>query len=156
MVYIILCVITGLLCFGDLYCKSWIEKHLCKGDREKIGSGPFELRRVHNEGFAMNYCDEKPEYVRIVSLIICGVMAIWALIVWKKESCLVKRIAAAFMLAGAISNTYDRMKREYVVDYIGVKVKHEKLRRITFNLADVFIFVGAVSYAIADVFGSDI
>ena len=153
MIYIILCVITGLLCFGDLHCKSWIEKHLRKGDREKIGRSPFELRRVHNKGFAMNYCDKKPEYVRIVSVVICTIMAIWALVVWKKETCPVKRIAAAFMLAGAISNTYDRMKREYVVDYIGANVKHEKLRRITFNLADVYIFVGAVTYAIAEIFG---
>ena len=153
MVYIILSVLVGVLCFADLYCKSWIEKHLRKGDREKLGRSSFELRRVHNKGFAMNLGDKKPEYVRIVSLVICVVMAVWALVVWKKESCPVKRIAAAFMLAGAISNTYDRMKREYVVDYIGVKTKCEKLRRITFNLADVFIFVGAVGYAIAEVFG---
>ncbi len=153
MVYIILCVITGLLCFADLYCKSWIEKHLRKGDRERIGKSSFEMRRVHNKGFAMNVGDKKPEYVRVVSIIVCVVMAIWALIIWKKENCPVKRIAAAFMLAGAISNTYDRMKREYVVDYIGVKTKCEKLNRITFNLADVCIFVGAVSYAVADVFG---
>ena len=153
MAYIILCVLVGLLCFADLHLKSWIEKHLRKGDREKLGRSPFELRRVHNKGFAMNLGDKKPEYVRIVSCVICVVMAVWALIVWKKESCPVKRIAAAFMLAGAISNTYDRMKREYVVDYICVKTKCEKLRRITFNLADVFIFIGAVGYAIAEVFG---
>lgn len=153
MVYIILTVIVGWLCFADLYCKSWIEKHLRKGDREKLGRSPFELRRVHNKGFAMNLGDKKLEYVRIVSAIICVVMAIWALLVWKKETCPVKRIATAFLLAGAISNTYDRLKREYVVDYIGIKTKCEKLRRITFNLADVFIFIGAVTYAIAEVFG---
>ena len=101
----------------------------------------------------MNLCDKKPEYVRIISAVICVVMAIWALIVWKKETCPVKKVAAAFMLAGAISNTYDRMKREYVVDYIGVKTKCKKLNQITFNLADIFIFVGAVSYAIAEIFG---
>ncbi len=153
MVYIVLCTITGLLCFMDLYCKSWIEEHLRKGDHERIGKSSFEMRRVHNKGFVMNVGDKKPEYVRIVSLVICVVMAIWALVTWKKESCPVKRIAAAFMLAGAISNTYDRMKREYVVDYIGVKTKNKKLSRITFNLADLYIFVGAVGYSIADVFG---
>lgn len=153
MAYILLCLLTGLLCFVDLHLKAWIEEHLRKGDCEKLGKGTFELRRVHNKGFAMNVADNKPEYVRIVSVVICVVMAVWALFVWKKETCPVKKIAAAFMLAGAISNTYDRMKREYVVDYIGTKTKCEKLNRITFNLADVFIFVGAVSYAIADVFG---
>ena len=101
----------------------------------------------------MNVADNKPEYVRIVSVVICVVMAIWALFVWKKETCPVKKVCAAFMLAGAISNTYDRMKREYVVDYIGVNTKCKKLNRITFNLADVFIFGGAVTYAIAEVFG---
>lgn len=153
MAFIILILLTILLCIGDLHCKSWIEKHLRKGDREKLGKGTIELRRVHNKGFAMNIGDKKPEYVRILSGIVCVMVAIWALFVWKKESCLVKRISAAFVLAGAISNTYDRLKREYVVDYIGFRTKSEKFNKITFNLADFFIFIGAVTYSIAEIFG---
>lgn len=152
MVYIILGIFTALLCGIDLYYKSWIEKHFREGDKEKIGNGTVEIRRVHNKGFAMNLCDKKPTFVRIFSGIICVAVGVGAFFVWKKESCPVKRIAAAFMLAGALSNTYDRMKREYVVDYIGFKTKCKKLNRLTFNLADFFIFIGAVGYAIADVF----
>ncbi len=153
MVYIILILLTALLCCGDLYFKSWIEKHFRKGDREKLGRGVVELRRVHNKGFAMNLCEKKPKFVSILSVIVCVIVGIGTFFVWQKEKCPVKRIAAAFVLAGAISNTYDRMKREYVVDYIGFKTKCQKLNRITFNLADFFIFVGAVSYAFAEVFG---
>ncbi len=153
MIYIILGVLTILLCGIDLYYKSWIEKHLRKGDKEKLGKGLVELRRAHNKGFAMNFCDKKPEFVRIFSIVVCVLVGIGAFFVWQKEKCPLKRIAAAFMLAGAISNTYDRMRREYVVDYIGFKTKCKKLNQITFNLADFYLFIGAVGYAIADVFG---
>ena len=46
-------------------------------------------------------------------------------------------------LAGGVSNLYYRMKRVYVVDYFSFRVPLEKLRRIVFNLSDLFIFAGA-------------
>ena len=145
--------ITALLCAIDLYCKSWIESHLRKGDKEKLGKGPVEIRRVHNKGFAMNTMEDKSWLVKIVSVVVCLVAGIWAVFIWKEEACIVKRLAATFLFAGAISNTYDRLKRGYVVDYIGIETKNKKINRITFNLADLYIFIGAVGYAFADVFG---
>ena len=45
----------------------------------------------------MNVGDKKPEYVRIVSLVICAVMAVWALVIWKKERIVVKRISLSLV-----------------------------------------------------------
>ena len=46
--------------------------------------------------------------------------------------------------AGALSNTYDRVVRGKVVDYIGIKSSHKILGNITANLADIYILLGSV------------
>lgn len=59
----------------------------------------------------------------------------------------------AFLLGGAYSNTYDRLVRKYVVDYISFPVKNERLRRIVFNLSDFCIMIGAVLLVIGEMKG---
>ena len=54
------------------------------------------------------------------------------------------RVGLAFLLGGAFSNTYDRLKRKYVVDYLSFGVKWKKLRRIVFNVSDFCIIIGAL------------
>ena len=50
----------------------------------------------------------------------------------------------AFLLGGAYSNTYDRLMRKYVVDYVSFPVKNKKIRNIVFNISDFCIAVGAL------------
>ena len=46
----------------------------------------------------------------------------------------------SLVISGGLSNVYDRIKRKHVVDYI----YWNKLKKIVFNLADVFIFIGGL------------
>jgi signal peptidase II len=55
----------------------------------------------------------------------------------RRESSSVERVALAFVVAGALGNTLDRVKRGYVVDF--VHLHHWPV----FNVADVLIVVGA-------------
>ena len=57
------------------------------------------------------------------------------------------------MLGGAVRNTYDRFKRGYVVDYLSLKTKNRKLSDITFNLADLALFAGAILTVWSSLFG---
>lgn len=50
----------------------------------------------------------------------------------------------AFLLGGAYSNTYDRLARKYVVDYVSFPVKNKKIRNIVFNISDFCIVIGAL------------
>ena len=54
----------------------------------------------------------------------------------------------SLLLGGAFSNTYDRLKRKYVVDYFSFGVKWEPLRAIVFNISDFCILIGALIIAI--------
>ena len=50
----------------------------------------------------------------------------------------------SLLLGGAYSNTYDRLSRHYVVDYVSFPVKNRFLRNIIFNTSDFCILVGAM------------
>ena len=53
--------------------------------------------------------------------------------------------ALTLVLAGGASNLYDRLKRGYVVDYFSIQWK--KLKKVVFNLGDIFIFAGSALFA---------
>lgn len=56
----------------------------------------------------------------------------------------------ALLLGGAYSNTYDRLTRKYVVDYVSFPVKNARLRKIVFNVSDFCIMIGALLLAIGE------
>lgn len=49
----------------------------------------------------------------------------------------------SLILGGAYSNTYDRLFRKYVVDYVSFEVRNPRLRNIVFNLSDFGIMIGS-------------
>ena len=74
----------------------------------------------------------------------------------------VQKIGLALILGGAYSNTYDRLKRKYVVDYFSVlietkRIKNRFLRKfadkintMVFNLADFGIMIGAILFVMGE------
>ena len=61
----------------------------------------------------------------------------------QEKSGMLLKLAMSFLLGGALSNVWDRLRQGFVVDYFSFRVPLEKLRRIVFNLSDLFIFAGA-------------
>ncbi len=55
----------------------------------------------------------------------------------------------ALILGGAYSNTCDRLRRKYVVDY----VTFPKISTIVFNLSDFGIIIGAVLLVVSELTG---
>ena len=51
----------------------------------------------------------------------------------------------SLLLGGAFSNTYDRVMREYVVDYVSLKTGIAAIDRVVFNLADLCILIGTMA-----------
>ena len=58
------------------------------------------------------------------------------------------RLGLALLLGGAFSNTYDRLRRGYVVDYVSFPVKWQAFRKIVFNCSDFCIIIGALLSAL--------
>lgn len=145
-------IFTAALATVDLQCKAYVEEEFHKGKEREILNGKVSLRKVHNKGFALHKGDKYPQTVRLVSGVVCVLVGIYSLFTWKKSSSFGKKLGASLAFAGAISNTYDRLVRKYVVDYFGFKTKWKKFNRITFNLGDMFIFLGSIILPVSELF----
>ena len=143
-------ILTALLAGVDLYVKKFVEKEVKEGEEELVCKDKVVIRKVYNKGFAFHTLEEKTPVVKWISLGVCGMIAGYAWNMWKTSKCLIKNLAAALVLAGGISNTYERVKKSYVVDYFGFRTKNEKFNRVTFNLGDMFIFFGGIVLTIAE------
>ena len=110
------------------------------------------LRKVYNKGFCFNTLDKKPELVRKTSGILCAGLAIYDAWLFLKKGKWLRKFGMVFLTAGAISNTYDRLIRGKVIDYIGIQWKNSRFRRLTANLADVYVVIGAAVTGVAKIF----
>ena len=92
----------------------------------------------------MNQLDAKPDLVKNLSF--AGTIAAFLYELWlfRKPGNHAGKLGLALMAGGAVSNTFDRIKRGYVVDYIGFPFKKEKLAQVTYNIGDFTIFIGAI------------
>ncbi len=148
---------VGFLCIGiiaaifalDLYIKNRIEKNCAEGVTRSLWKGRILIRRHHNRGIALGAGQTKSRLVAALSVILTlAAIVCFFLSVGQKGNNLL-RIGLSLLLGGAFSNTYDRLKRKYVVDYFSFGVKWKPLRNIVFNLADFCIMAGALLAAIA-------
>ncbi|MCM1192057.1 MAG: signal peptidase II [Butyrivibrio sp.] len=144
--------LVSVIFFGDLYIKNRVEKYIPARGSEKDGKellgGRLILRRHHNRGMALNVGEKRQRLVAAVSLALTAVVAAVFIISLGHRGNHLLRIGLALLLGGAFSNTYDRLKRKYVVDYFSFGVKWKGLRKIVFNLSDFCIMIGALLAAL--------
>ena len=121
---------VGTLFALDMAVKQYIEENVSE--------------KVYNKGFAFNSMDSEPDKVKKASVITTAVILMLTLAESFREGHKVTKTAWTLLSAGAISNTYDRIVRGKVVDYIGIRSDHKMLGDVTANLADVYILIGSV------------
>lgn len=141
MRYILL--IAGI--FGvELGIKNHVEKHRKEGEERPALGGALLLRKYHNRGAFLDMGERVRPLIAFVSVLLSLVMtAVFVMTLGSRGSAVLKT-GLALLLGGAYSNTYDRLRRKYVVDYFSFGVKWQKLRRVVFNLSDFCIAVGAM------------
>ena len=107
--------------------------------RELTGSnGKILLYKNHNDGFSFGVL-RGSRLVELVPLCLTsGIAGVWTYLMSVRGRW-AEKIAMTFVLAGGASNLIDRLTKGYVVDYICVQWK--ALKKVVFNLADVFIMI---------------
>ncbi len=147
---------------ADGFIKYRIEKGGSVGERPLAG-GKIIVKRYHNKGAMLNIGDRYQPYIALLSLVFSAfVTGIFAATIGRRGKGLLKT-GLALMLGGAYSNTYDRLRRKYVVDYFSIcLIKPEKCRNrllgrindrfrgIVFNLGDLGIIIGAMLLVISE------
>lgn len=144
MIFILIIIAIFLL---DNKIKNYIEDKKEMHKKEKILKDKIILNRYHNKGAFLGIFEKNINFVKVLSSVILGLLLLFFLIILPKKNKKAIKLALSLILAGAASNTYDRHKRGYVVDYFSFNFK--PLKNIIFNISDICIFIGAAILLIA-------
>lgn len=115
------------------------EKNL-RDESQSVIKGAVSLELHENHGVAFNNERILPESARKPIIFGVGILAIGVLAIAlyrRRGQITIETAALLFVAGGALGNLLDRLLRGYVVDF--VRVEHWPV----FNLADVFLVVGA-------------
>ena len=141
--------IVAMIFIGDYLIKNYMEETLAEGEEKEKWNGFIRLRMHHNKGAFLNAGQKSRAAVATLSLLLTiGVTAAFALLLGKQGNKMLKT-GLSLLLGGAFSNTYDRLKRKYVVDYFSFHVRWKWLSRVIFNLSDFGIILGALLVALS-------
>lgn len=135
----------------DLLLKNHIEKTMEEGGEKPFCKGRLLVKRYHNKGAFLDLGEKKRGLVTLLSLGLTLFMTVIFLSTFGFRGNSTLKAGLAFLLGGAYSNTYDRLTRKYVVDYVSFPVKNERFRKIVFNISDFCILIGAVLITIAQI-----
>ena len=144
MSVIIFAALAAVIFALDLLIKNYIEAHLEEGEERSLCGGRLLLRRYHNKGAFLDAGKKRQKAVALLSLLLTLFMTVVFLGTFSFRGNAVLKAGLALLLGGAYSNTYDRLTRNYVVDYVSFPVKNGRIRRIVFNISDFCIIIGAM------------
>jgi len=145
MLYIF--IIAGIF-VGDYFIKEYVEKNFVKGQNGKALGGLILTTKYHNEGAFLDAGSRKKDVVKWISVVLTCLMTVIFFVTLGKKGKKALKIGLALLLGGAYSNTYDRLKRKYVVDYFRFNVPCDAIRKVVFNLSDFGIIIGALLIAL--------
>ncbi len=134
-------IFAGLLGI-DQAVKQYIEENYDEEREEKTKIPGVLLRKFYNKGLIFSSFEKHSGLPLKVSLIGTGVIFLADVKVFLCKGRKLCKAGLTLVTAGAISNTYDRIMKGAVVDYIGYDGKHKLLRSLTANLADLYVVIG--------------
>ena len=143
--------IVGLLVIiADQWVKFWVANHISMSSAgEEFIPGILSLVNVHNDGAAFGFLSGSG--ARIPFIILAGAFALVVILALatKLISGKLARWSIVLVTAGGLSNCLDRVIYGYVQDMF----KCEFINFPVFNVADIFITLFAIIFAIAVIFG---
>lgn len=146
-------VVFAALLGTDEICKQQVEENLNPGERRELFGGRVIIRKAYNRGFFLNLFEDRPRVIRGATMISSAGILIWDVLVFLKKGNFLRKLGLTLLSAGAASNTFDRMARGKVIDYIGIRSKKRFLARITANLGDLYIACGGILVMLTDLMG---
>ena len=133
-----------IIFFGEWRLKSYFEAVYNFKSQKLICKDSIRLRKYHNYGAFLNIMEKKKKVLHAISIIFTTIIALFFLITLSQKGNRVLKLGLSLLLGGAFSNTYDRLTREYVIDYFSFCSPWEGLNRIIFNISDFCIIIGTL------------
>ena len=132
-----------LLIISDQLSKLWAQSVLKGGSDLPFLPGILEFSYVENTGIAFGMLQGMQKFVLPLSVIIVAGL-VYLAFYYHKKRCYVLSFSLVAIISGAIGNIIDKLRLHYVIDFLHT----EFIEFPVFNLADVFICVGAFVIAI--------
>lgn len=133
----------------DFFIKKRMERTLIEGEETKRLGGLIKLNLHHNRGAFLNAGQGKRKAVAFISVMLTLFLTVVFVLTLGRKGNAPLKTGLALLLGGAFSNTYDRLKRKYVVDYLSFNVRWKRFSGIIFNLSDFGIIIGALIAALS-------
>lgn len=148
MIYLM--IVVGIFAL-DYSVKAYVDNNRLQGSNEEYFGGKLILKNYHNKVGALGLLKGKPKLLRMLQGVAL-VCVLWEFLkaLFFKSSFLVK-LAWGCIAGGGSNNFYDRVVKGYVTDYFSIGVGGKKFRNTVFNLSDMFVFLGAVLLAAAQI-----
>jgi signal peptidase II len=127
----------------DWGTKFWVQNRMILGSVRSLLPPWLVLNHRQNPGAAMSMLRDLPDAIRmplLVALALAGMAAVVHILRTSRDQ--LTRVAAAFVLAGAVGNLGDRLLDGHVTDFI--VIHHFPY---VFNIADIAITLGAIVLA---------
>ena len=133
--------------FGtDYYIKKKINTSEKKDLKEKCLGGRLIVRNCHNHGMMLGILKNKDkEFLRdLASLVLGGALG--------EKGTRISKLGLSMILGGGLNNYTERRRKGYVTDYVSLNVENPKLKKVVFNISDLFIFTGALLWGGREIF----
>lgn len=131
---IIMMALIGL----DQLTKWWAVQTLASGHEIKIWEGVLHFTYLENRGAAWGIFSGKQIFLIILTAVIIVAMLVYLFKMSKSQENLGYKIAFILIISGAIGNLIDRIRLQYVIDFIYFKLIDFPI----FNVADILVVCG--------------
>lgn len=137
---------------SELFLKDYIEAKVSENSEKKALHDTIILTKHHNRGAVLNIGEKRPKIVLWLSAVLTALATVLFLCSLGLVGKRLLKWGFTFLLGGAFSNTYDRLRRGYVVDYFRLNVPMKRIRNLIFNLSDFCIMLGAALMVLGESF----
>ena len=133
-------IFLALLVFLDQITKHYAVAYLKGQESIKLVEGVFELNYLENRGAAFGLLQNQKFFFIFIAVVILAVI-IYVLFKTPNQKKYVKlHMALVLIAAGAIGNMIDRIRLDYVVDFLYFSLINFPI----FNVADIYVTCSAI------------
>ena len=142
-----LLMIAGLIAL-DQYTKQWAKVYLKDKPAYNLINGILELNYLENQGAAFGMLPNQKVFFIFVATVILFVAGYVLLKVPDQKKYTILHFLFSLIVAGSIGNMIDRVRYDYVVDFI----YFVRINFPIFNVADIYVTVATFFLAILMLF----
>ncbi len=124
----------------DQITKIWAVATLKSGEVIELIPGALELNYLENKGAAFGIMQNRQSFFVIAGAIILFFVIFFLFIMPQKKKYFALNVILVMTAAGAIGNMIDRIRLNYVIDFIYIRL----INFPVFNVADMYVSISTV------------